>query len=131
MFSEFELKVILGIAGGAVAVNSAAMLLFILFAKVPNGKLREAIRSCIYELDKFADDMENEEKKRRAIQQVSEFMSWRRFFIPNVLIGCLIDSEVTAIRKMQAITQTPDLHEKEEEPNAGLGTGWRNSERNY
>ena len=129
-----ELKIALLVASVLLAANFLIMLLFILFAKLPNGRFRESIRSIIFELDKFADQMENVEKRQAAIQQVSDVLGWRKIFIPVALIGWVIDAEVAAIRKMQNATNTPDLHVEEESGDAkgytstGETTGFKGQE---
>lgn len=107
-----ELQIIVGAAGILLAANILAMALFVLFARLPAGHLRESIRSIIFELDRFADNMENNQKRAEAIRQVSEMLSWRRLLVPAVLIGWIIDIEVSAIRKMQGATDCPNLHEE-------------------
>lgn len=105
-----ELQIFYWAAGALLAANLLAMALFVLYAKLPNGRFRGQIQYTIYHLDRFADNMENEQKRRSAIQQVNEVLGWRRILIPAALIGWVIDAEVVAIRKMQAITDAPDLH---------------------
>lgn len=106
-----ELQILWWLGIGIVAVNIVAMLLFILFAKLPDSKLKASIRAIIFELDKFADNMENSQKRSEAIRQINDILGWRRILIPSVLIGWIIDAEVAAIRKMQQSTNTPNLHE--------------------
>lgn len=106
-----ELQIAMYAAGVMLAANLLAMALFVLFAKLPEGTMRTGIRSIIFELDRFADDMENGEKRSSAIRQVNEVLGWRRILIPAALIGWIIDAEVKAIRKMQAATACPNLHE--------------------
>lgn len=113
MFPTSELEIFKWAAGAILAANVLAMLLFVLFAKLPNGKLRENIRGAIFVLDKFADCMENEVKRAKAIQQVNDVLGWRRILIPSALIGWIIDAEVAAIRRMQKATDTPNLHEED------------------
>lgn len=105
-----EWQIVLLAAGVLLGVNLLAMLLFVLFAKLPDGRFRETIRGVIFELDRFADSMSNPEKRRSAIQQINDMLGWRRILVPAALIGWVIDAEVVAIRKMQAATNTPDLH---------------------
>jgi len=88
--------------------------LFVLYAKVPDGRLKAFLRKIIYELDRAADNMENADKKKAALQKLNDFLGWRRILVPSFLIGWLIDAEVAAIRKMQAATDTPDLHKEGE-----------------
>jgi len=108
VLSDFEIfKWVAGIVLGA---NALAMMLFVLFAKLPDGRLREQIRDSIFVLDNFADCMENEVKRAKAIQQVNDVLGWRRILIPSAIIGWIIDAEVAAIRKMQMATDTSTLH---------------------
>lgn len=108
-----EIKILLITAGVMLAVNLLAMLLFVLYARLGEGKTKDSVRSIIFELDRFADSMDNSDKRRAAIQQINDILGWRKFIIPSALIGWVIDIEVTAIRKMQSVTNTPNLHEEE------------------
>ena len=108
-----ELQMVLAVAGVLLAANFIAMALFVLFAKLPHGKFRESIRDVIYHFDRFADNMENAQKRSEAIGQVNEVLGWRRILIPRVLIGWIIDAEVAAIRRMQRVTDTPNLHQED------------------
>ena len=110
MFPTSELEIFKWAAGALLAANLLAMLLFVLFAKLPNGKLKNAIRNIIFEIDRAADNMENADKRRSAIQQVGDVLGWRRILIPAALLGWIIDLEVKAIRKMQQATNCPNLH---------------------
>jgi hypothetical protein len=60
--------------GVILVANVLAMVLFVLFAKLRDGHVKDSIRSIIFELDKFADNMENAEKRRAAIQQINEVL---------------------------------------------------------
>lgn len=109
-----EMQFALAAAGIILAANVLAMLLFVLFARLPNGRLREVIRSVITELDKFADNMSNAAKRSEAIRQINEVLGWRRILVPGAIIGWVIDTEVAAIRRMQTATSCPDLHKEGE-----------------
>ena len=50
----------------------------------------------------FADDMDNPTKRAKAVSDVREVLTWKKYLIPAALIGWLIDTEVAAIRKMQS-----------------------------
>ncbi|TCL35663.1 hypothetical protein EV210_111129 [Anaerospora hongkongensis] len=115
MLSTTELQIVLYAAGVILAANFLAMALFVLFAKLPNGSLKVSVQKVIFELDRFADQMENAEKRRSAIQQINDVLGWRRILVPAALIGWVIDAEVAAIRKMQHATDCPNLHEEESE----------------
>lgn len=113
MIPTNELHIAYVTAGILLAANVLAMGLFVLFAKLRDGRLKESIKSIVFELDRFADNMENAEKRRSAIQQINDILGWRRILIPAALVGWIIDAEVAAIRKMQETTNTPNLHEEE------------------
>jgi hypothetical protein len=113
MIPTNDLQIIYAAVGILLAANVLAMGLFLLFAKLRDGRLKESIRCIIFELDRFADSMENLEKRRSAIQQINDILGWRRILVPGALIGWIIDAEVAAIRKMQSVTDTPNLHEGE------------------
>lgn len=112
MIISSELQIFLWAAGVLLMANLLAMVLFVLFAKLPNGSLKVSVQKIIFELDRFADHMENAEKRRSAIQQINDVLGWRRVLVPAVLIGWVIDAEVAAIRKMQQATDCPNLHEE-------------------
>lgn len=109
-----ELQIFLWAAGILLAANLLAMALFVLFARLPNGGLKTAIQNTIFVLDKFADHMENSQKRAEAIRQINDILGWRRILIPAALIGWVIDAEVAAIRKMQQATNCPNLHQEGE-----------------
>lgn len=111
MTISIELQVALLTVGILLAVNFLAVMLHFLYRSLTNGPLRDAIRSVIYELDKFADNMENSQKRSMAIQEINSLLGWRRILVPAALVGWVIDIEVAAIRKMQKATNTPDLHD--------------------
>ena len=115
MLSTNEVQIIIWLAGLLIAANIAAMSLFVLYAKLPNGKLQGIIHNIIYRLDELADKLENEEKKAVAIQQINALLGWRNVIVPQKVIGWIIDSEVAAIREMQKATNTntPNLHDPE------------------
>lgn len=108
-----EIQIVLWAVGIILAADFIAMLLFVLYAKLPDSRLKRQIMLIIYELDRFADSMSNEQKRSRAISDIGGILGWRRILIPSVLIGLIIDMQVAAIRKMQKATKTPDLHREE------------------
>lgn len=107
-----EVQFALLTVGGLLAVNFVAVILHFLYCALSDGLFREAIRSVIFEVDKFADRMENGQKRSEAIRQINEVLGWRRILVPGALIGWVIDAEVAAIRKMQRVSGTPNLHEE-------------------
>jgi hypothetical protein len=88
-----EYQIALCAAGIILVANLLAMGLFVLYAKLPNSKTKETIRNIILGLDRFADNMENTEKRRSAIQRINDILQWRKFMIPGALIGWVIDTK--------------------------------------
>ena len=113
MFQTAELYVFACAAGVILAANLLAILLHFLYKALSDSPLREFIRSIIYELDRFADNMENSQKRQEAIGQINDVLGWKRILIPRAIIGWIIDAEVAAIRKMQQKSDTPNLHEED------------------
>ena len=109
-----EIQVTLGAAGAVLAANVLAFGLHVTRNGLPEGRVKDVVQKVVYELDRFADNMSNAEKRRQAIQQINDVLGWRRILVPAALIGWIIDAEVAAIRKMQAATNTPDLHKEGE-----------------
>lgn len=117
-----EYQIALGAAGVILAANLLAVVLHFMYKALSDSPLRKAIRNIIFQLDKFADEMENAEKRRSAIQQINDVLGWRRILVPAALIGWVIDAEVAAIRKMQKVSDTPNLHEEGEIKDAESNT---------
>lgn len=108
-----EKEIAIAAAGTVLAANLLAYGLHVLRNGLPDGKAKEAVQKIIYELDRFADNMSNADKRRRAIQEINDVLGWRRILVPAALVGWIIDAEVAAIRKMQRATDTPDLHKED------------------
>ena len=103
MIDTTDAKVMAAAIAAAVLIgNVIVWLVFIAWAKLPNSGLKAAIWSIVYHLDRFADDMDNPTKRAKAISDLREVLTWKKYLIPAALIGWLIDAEVAAIRKMQA-----------------------------
>lgn len=112
MLSQTELQIALYAVGVILAANFVAVVLHFLYRSLKDGPFRQRIYEVIYLIDEAADNMSNEQKKRKAIQEISEvFGWWRKIFLPNALLGWVIDLQVAAIRKMQKAADTPNLHE--------------------
>jgi hypothetical protein len=105
-----ELQITYLAAGVVLAVLFLVAVLHLLYRGLPTSKAKTAVQKIIYELDRHADQMQNREKRAAAIQAVMDILGWRRIIVPKVLIGWLIDAEVAFIRKVQAATDTPNLH---------------------
>lgn len=92
-----------------VAIGAAGIVIFLAARKVQN----EVITKAAYAIDKFADEMEDPQKKALLTMQLVQVLGWRRIFLPNAVIGWIIDGTVIAVRKIQEKTGCPDLHPKE------------------
>jgi hypothetical protein len=109
-----ELQIAYLAAGALLAVLLLVLVVHLLYRGLPVGGAKIALQKIIYELDRHADQMQNREKRAAAVQAVMDILGWRRIMIPKVLVGWLIDAEVAFIRKVQAATNTPDLHQEDE-----------------
>ncbi len=107
MLSEMQLLVVLLIVILAALVI-AAVVIFLAAKQVAFPVITRAA----YEVDKFADEMEDPAKKMMLIAQLVQVLGWRRIFLPNAIIGWIIGLVVLVIRKVQAETGCPDLHQK-------------------
>lgn len=96
----------LALLSALIAINLVIVLLFVLSTKLSESRLKEAIRDIIFALDTITDEMENDEKRRKAIEQINEILGWERIVIPTALIGWVIDTEVATIRKIQQYTNS-------------------------
>ena len=106
-----ELQIVFWAVGIVLAVNFLAVILHFLYRSLTDSPLRNGIRNIIYELDEFADNMENSQKRLTAIQEINSLLGWRKVIVPAALVGLVIDMEVATIRKMQKAADTPDLHD--------------------
>lgn len=122
VLSSGETQIVLALVAIFVLANIIASILFVLYAKFPNSGLRYYIEGIIYELDKFADEMENGVKRKIAVQKINDLLGWKRIVVPSALIELIINSEVATIRKMQSSTNVGNLHEEEIE-DAGSNSG--------
>lgn len=110
-----ELQIIELAAGVLLAVTALVFALHFLYRGLPSGRAKDALRKIIYEIDRAADNMSNAQKKQNAINLVRDSLGWKRILVPASILGFLIDCEVAAVRKAQAVTQTPNLHEESEQ----------------
>ncbi len=110
-----ESQIALWAAGALLAALLLVLIVHVLYRGLPAGKAKTALDKIIYELDRHADQMENREKRATAIQAAMEILGWRRIIVPKVLIGWVIDAEVAFIRRVQVATDTPNLHEEDED----------------
>lgn len=111
-FNLTELQIALLAAGASLAAVVLVLIVHIVYRGLPAGRAKDALQKIIYEIDRSADNMENQQKRAAAIQAVSDMLGWRRIIVPKVLIGWLIDAEVAVVRKIQQATDTPDLHKE-------------------
>ena len=110
-----ETQIAAAAAGIILAALVLVLIVHVVYRGLPTGTAKDGLQKIIYELDRHADEMENDEKRAAAIQSVMDILGWRRIIVPKVLVGWLIDAEVAAIRKIQQATDTPDLHREGEQ----------------
>lgn len=111
------LTIVLIIALLMLVVNLFQKLVFKIYISEGSEKIQSAVRDIIYQLDHFADNMSNKEKRKEAINNVKDLFIWRAIPIPSFIIGIIIDLEVASIRKLQKDVEKykdPYLHPDEE-----------------
>lgn len=69
-----------------------------------NDDKKSFVRTLIYDIDKFGDNMSDKQKRQEAINSVKELFSWRGIKVPTFIVGWIIDMEVAAIRKLQSMS---------------------------
>jgi len=106
MLTSNPIEIFLWGIGVFVSLNLLIMTLFVLCTKLPNNGLKISICNIIVALDKAADEMGNQEKRARAIQQIIEMLGWWKIAIPTPLIGWVIDTEVGVIHTMEQSTDS-------------------------
>ena len=111
------LTIVLIIALLMLVVNLFQKLVFKIYISEGSEKIQSAVRNIIYQLDHFADNMSNKDKRKEAINNVKDLFIWRAIPIPSFIIGIIIDLEVASIRKLQKDVEQykdPYLHPDEE-----------------
>ena len=112
-----ELMLGLGAAVLLVLVLAVAGVVMYLVAKLPkDAAFMDALTRAAYEIDRFADEMEQPGKRATMAVALTQVLGWKRIFIPNIVLNWIIGLLVGAVRKMQELTGCPDLH-KEDAPN--------------
>ena len=106
-----EIQIVIAAAGAILAALVFVLVVHVVYRGLPPGKAKTALDKIIYKLDRHADQMENSAKRAAAVQAVMDILGWKKIVVPKVLVGWVIDAEVTFIRKVQAATKTPDLHQ--------------------
>lgn len=114
MLPTTELQVFVWAAGALLAALVLVLVVHVVYKGLPDGKAKDSLQKLIFEADRHADDMENEQKKAKVMQNIMDILGWRRIIIPKVLVSWLIDAEVAVIRRIQKATDTPDLHQEDE-----------------
>lgn len=111
-----EHNLLLAVAAVFLAVNVLVLAVLTIYVKLygglPEGAVRRKLHQIVFEIDRACDNMENPTKRAMAMIQLQQVLGWKRVFLPSAIIGWIIDAEVAAIRKMQAATGVPDLHQE-------------------
>ena len=111
------ITIVLIIALLMLVVNLFQKLVFKIYVSECSEKVQRAVTDIIYQLDHFADNMSNKEKRKEAINNVKDLFIWRAIPIPSFIIGIIIDLEVASIRELQKGVEKykdPYLHPDEE-----------------
>jgi hypothetical protein len=108
-----DLQIAYAVIGALAAIAALVLAAHVIYRGLPNGKPKEALQKIIYELDRAADNMENQQKRQKAIDIARDALGWKKIIIPASIIGFIIDCEVAVVRKAQSLTNTPNLHEGE------------------
>lgn len=74
-------------------------------------EIQHVITELIYQLDEFADEMSNEEKRNKVIDKIQELLRFNNATIPRSICGLIVDMQVRHIRQLQeACLADTDLH---------------------
>ena len=74
-------------------------------------EIQHVITELIYQLDEFADDMSNEEKRNKVIDKIQELLKFNNATIPRSICGLIVDMQVRRIRQLQeSCSADTDLH---------------------
>ena len=102
-----ELKLIAAVVASAIA--GALLLVWALvqvFNRASNPEVKKHLEALLLLLDTWADNMAIAQKRYEVVAALQAVLGWRRIFLPQVIIGLLVDFGVYLIRKVGV----PDLH---------------------
>lgn len=74
-------------------------------------QIQQVIIEMIYQLDKYADEMSNKEKRSKCISKLHKLLRFGNKAVPKSICGLIVDIQVTRIRALQkSCKKDADLH---------------------
>ena len=89
----------------------AKKVVFLIYNRASNEVVVDIMKRFIYNLDEFADNMTNADKRNVAIEKLQGLLSYKLIRLPKFVLGWIIDMQVAEIRRLQAESaKDADLH---------------------
>ena len=89
----------------------AKKVVFLIYNRASNEVIVDIMKRFIYNLDEFADNMTNADKRNVAIEKLQGLLSYKLIRLPKFVLGWIIDMQVAEIRRLQAESaKDADLH---------------------
>ena len=89
----------------------AKKVVFLIYNRASNEVVVDIMKRFIYNLDEFADNMTNADKRNVAIEKLQGLLSYKLIRRPKFVLGWIIDMQVAEIRRLQAESaKDADLH---------------------
>lgn len=89
----------------------AKRIAFALYNRTENEFVVTMLTRFIYQLDEFADNMSNADKREAAIDKLQSLLSYKIVRFPKFVLGWIVDLQVAEIRKLQRNSKKDtDLH---------------------
>lgn len=103
---------ILAIVFAAIYISSKLPeIIFRMYEENAVPEIQHVITELIYQLDEFADDMSNEDKRNKVIDKIQELLKFNNATIPRSICGLIVDMQVRRIRQLQeSCSADTDLH---------------------
>ena len=74
---------------------------FFLYSMNTPDAVQQILRSIIYKLDEYADELSNAEKRMNAINKIHGLLLYRGIILPKFVCGWIVDFQVQYIRNLQ------------------------------
>lgn len=86
-------------------------IIFMLYEKKTLPVIQDVIKSLIYKLDEYADEMSDREKRNITIDKIHDLISFNGIKIPRFICGWIVDIQVKRIRELQEeCSEDSNLH---------------------
>lgn len=108
-----DLQLITAVVASAIA--GALLLVWALvqvFNRASNPEVKKHLEALFLLLDTWADNMAIAQKRYEVVAALQALLGWRRIFLPQVIVGLIVDLGVYLIRKVGV----PDLHKTDAAP---------------